>query len=117
MHAPVLGVHQVDVGIAVEDEQPLGSLVVSDVLDIAVVQKVHLAEGLNALVVSVVSIEIAGSLHEYPVSGFFYFLHFAVRHIGFPVADGGATLEERQPEKSGTRGVSIFSFSHLSKCI
>ena len=62
-------------------------------LDIAVVQKVHLTEGLNALVVSVVGIEIAGSLHENPVAGFFYFLHFAVRHIGFPVADGGAALE------------------------
>ena len=116
LHAPVLGVHQVDVGIAVEDEQPLGSLVVSDVLDIAVVQKVHLAEGLNALVVSVVSIEIAGSLHEYPVAGFFYFLHFAVRHIGFPVADGGAALESGNL-KNQEREEYPYFLSHLSKCI
>ena len=116
LHVPVLGVHQVDVGIVVEDEQPLGSLVVSDVLDIAVVQKIHLAEGLNALVVSVVSIEIAGSLHEYPVAGFFYFLHFAVRHIGFPVADGGAALESGNL-KDQEREEYPYFLSHLSKCI
>ncbi len=79
-------------------------------------RKVHLAEGLNALVVSVVSIEIAGKpAHESPVAGFFYFLHFAVRHIGFPVADGGAALESWQPEVSGPRGsIHIFFLIYLN---
>ena len=85
-------------------------------LDIAVVQKVHLAEGLDALVVSVVSIEIAGSLHENPVAGFFYFLHLAVRYVGFPVADGGSALESGNL-KNQEREEYPYFLSHLSKCI
>ena len=52
----ITAVHQVDIGISVENQQASGSLVVGDVLDIAVAQIVYLAEGLDTLVVPVVDI-------------------------------------------------------------
>ena len=89
----IIDVHEVNISIRINNNKTLGTLIVSDMRNIAIAEIIYFTECLDALVVLIIDIETIGSLYKYKVSSLFYFLHIMICHIGFPVSNGCLRME------------------------
>ena len=77
-------VHQVDVRVLVNDDEPFGLLVPGDVSNIGIVESVYLVVGSDAVVSQVILIEVVRSTHKERITSLHYLLWFGIGHIGTP---------------------------------
>ena len=99
--------------VGINDNQAFGNVVPCDEVNVGIVQSVYLVEGLNAVVLFVVSVKIVGRKHIKQVAALLYPLHIAVCHIVFPRTYATAESAERKHKKQASECKYICSFYHF----
>ena len=99
--------------VGINDNQAFGNIVPCDEVNVGIVQSVYLVEGLNAVVLFIVSIEVVRCKYVKHIATLLYPLHIAVCQKVFPRSYATAETAERKYGKQAREYKYICSFYHF----
>ena len=79
-----LDVHHVDVGVVIDDDEACGGTVPGNEVNARVVQRIHLVESGNALIIQVILVQVVRSPDKQRIARFHYLLWLVIGHVSPP---------------------------------